>query len=401
METTLSASQIIVQTNFGQPASVVSMLPLVESQRSRINQVKLSVGGSGNNPKELSEINIPADLKSINSVPFLLHDNNVTDKNDPIGRVIIFCTDEAVDQLCNAEHLFIDSTFKACAVRGKLFSQLFIIHARVNGIILPMAYAFMRRKTAAAYSYVLSQIFDQRPTKAKFITMDFERAQAIAAAQTFPNATIKGCYFHLIQIIFRRIRKAGLWSRMQDDDFQVAVRMMAAMSNADPNNIGLAFDEYWDYLEDKGFLQDDRFKSVVQYFEKTFVGDKIRRSGVRKNPRYPASMWVNGSFYYKYWHPRTNATMEATNGVLNYEGGSKYKSLYAVMAQLKSHHQLTLIHLSGEKIGKHRSRPKMTKWNEVRSRVYEVIKNGKKNHTDAVLVLKQIAEASMLLVRKQ
>ena len=54
---------------------------------------------------------------------------------------------------------------------------------------------------------------------------DYEIAAINAFAQVFPNAEIKGCFFHFDQAIWRRIQAFGLQQRYQnDEEFAVVIK---------------------------------------------------------------------------------------------------------------------------------------------------------------------------------
>ncbi|KAF0991328.1 hypothetical protein HZS_5216 [Henneguya salminicola] len=72
--------------------------------------------------------------------------------------------------------------------------------------------------------YVLSQ---------KNVVVDFEKALLNSVKYQFPKSRIIGCYFHMRQEIFRRIKKDG----NPDDEAQIALNMMRSWPSIDDDPI--------------------------------------------------------------------------------------------------------------------------------------------------------------------
>ena len=65
--------------------------------------------------------------------------------------------------------------------------------------------------------------------------MDFERAAINAVEETFPQATVAGCYFHLGQSVYRRVQGLGLTEQFgADGEFKLRVKKLAALAFLPP-----------------------------------------------------------------------------------------------------------------------------------------------------------------------
>ena len=75
--------------------------------------------------------------------------------------------------------------------------------------------ALLTRKTQVLYTAVLEKVKELmagfNPT---IIMADFEPSLRNALRETFPQCTIKGCWFHYTQAVIRKIRKLGLTAEM-------------------------------------------------------------------------------------------------------------------------------------------------------------------------------------------
>lgn len=189
----------------GVSAVVHALLPSELHQRRRINFFPNARDGLPSHPTNPALLVVPDAVRMVGNELFLLHDNKITSEDDPVGRVIILATKNNVYLLVGAKHLFADGTFKICNTRTKLFTQLWTIHGRIGDEVHPLVFAFMQRKTFNAYRHVLATVLQNRVAGADLITMDFEAAQAKAVSEFFPNAIVKGCFFHTVQIVNRKV----------------------------------------------------------------------------------------------------------------------------------------------------------------------------------------------------
>ncbi|CAF1259425.1 unnamed protein product, partial [Didymodactylos carnosus] len=81
--------------------------------------------------------------------------------------------------------------------------------------------------TSARYELVYNEIFSTLKSKAEkyretfaleFVYLDFEQACINAVESEFPAATIRGCWFHYTQCLYRKIQKLGLSTLYEEND---------------------------------------------------------------------------------------------------------------------------------------------------------------------------------------
>jgi hypothetical protein len=68
------------------------------------------------------------------------------------NKIVIMATPKAFEILSKAEQWHVDGTFHVAA---KYYHQLWIIHAWIDGLMVPCAYALMHRRRARDYEIVL------------------------------------------------------------------------------------------------------------------------------------------------------------------------------------------------------------------------------------------------------
>lgn len=402
--TSQKSSAIVADTTFNVGPTEHARLASELSTRTRIGKLRRSSKAPG--AATMAEVVVPECLRTVNGERFLRYENCATaNVNNSVGRMVIFCTDRNVDLLRNSEHLFFDGTFDHVNVKKHLFQQLWIVHARVDGQVMPLAFVYMTRKTTAAYTFALNIIFGGRTVKAKYATMDFDRAQMRAISQLFPTLVIKGCYFHLTQCVFRRARLLGLAKLLKNDDFNILIRMMPAMSNAEKSGIAELFDGYVNMVTSESGFASAALAKLLVYFRKNFVGFYDHNFQCVQKPTYPLSMWVYGAMYYKHCHPRTNCDVEALHSVLNNERRSKYTTLYDAMTQIKQQQKLMYSRLDSLKAGKTMKSTGSRKWERLRTATRNLIRMAKEKEraegqpSCPLELVKNIAGASMVLCR--
>ena len=72
---------------------------------------------------------------------------------------------------------------------------------------------------------------------------DFETGLTVAIRQEFPQAILRGCYFHHTEAIFRKVQKYGLVTKYRKDpDIQAAIRQLMAIGFLPADRIRPFFD---------------------------------------------------------------------------------------------------------------------------------------------------------------
>ena len=161
--------------------------------------------------------------------PFLIAEDGIDE-----DKLIIFASDGNLRQIAEAECLFVDGTFQVCP---RIFYQIFTIHARVNGIHVPLAYLLLPNKRQETYERVFMVLAEKvqlafginlAPTT---IVSDFELGILQAAKAVFPAVVTKGCYFHFCQALLRKLQQLGLQTQYQEDqEVSSFVRHTAALA---------------------------------------------------------------------------------------------------------------------------------------------------------------------------
>ena len=150
--------------------------------------------------------------------------------------------------------------------------------------------------------------------------MDYEKAIWNAARATWENVTLRGCWFHFNQCIYKKVSDLKLdKSYLTHEPTRKMVRRLMTLPLMDHANIGILFEllkeKYHEQINDPN---STKVRDLFAYFEKQWI------QGTNFSPEeYSCFMKII----------RTNNQIEHWNGYIYREGGSKAHNIY-LLAQL-------------------------------------------------------------------
>ena len=212
---------------------LVQQLPTFESCRGQLYNQRAKLIPAL--PQSRADINIEGPWRlTTKGDSFLLADDGDAE------RILIFSTSDNLTHLGAATTIFGDGTFYTCP---DLFTQLYTLHAFVDGAIYPLVYALLPGKSHTIYTRFLNLLketcrqhgIELQPTT---LFIDYETAVRNAAYTVFPGITIKGCFFHYTQCIWRKTQATGLQIHYKtNDDINRLVRRAAVLPLLPMQNI--------------------------------------------------------------------------------------------------------------------------------------------------------------------
>jgi len=111
---------------------------------------------------------------------------------------------------------YVDGTFSYCS------TQMFTIHGFINGYYIPLVICLLSDKsTISCTNYCLKSIFEYSfqnniSIAPSDVVIDCKKAIHFACKTVWPQITIHGCRFHLIQSWNRCIQQNGLSNDYKD-----------------------------------------------------------------------------------------------------------------------------------------------------------------------------------------
>ncbi|XP_042221586.1 uncharacterized protein LOC121866058 [Homarus americanus] len=217
-------------------------------------------------PSTLADLVIPSEYKmTADGEDFLLYDRGPSDQ-----RMLVFSTVQSLRLLENSSDWFADGAFK---VVPELFYQLYTIHSLALKTVIPCVYALLPNKHRATYQDLFHQLLTINPMlNPKTFLIDYEQATRSAIEEVFPNATVKGCFYHLSQNIYRKVNL-----RDYKENIKLKIQMLPVLAFIPQGEVV--------YLVETMPPEAD----PVMYFEDTYIGRQRRHN--RRAPRFPVSTW--------------------------------------------------------------------------------------------------------------
>ncbi|CAF1531365.1 unnamed protein product, partial [Rotaria sp. Silwood1] len=94
-----------------------------------------------------------------------------------------------------------------------------------------------------------------------------------------------GCFFHFSQAIWQQVQEKGLVTKYREDEyFRLNVKKLIALVFVPVDEVTTGFDLIANQF-------DDDVDDLLDYFEKTWIGEPKRRGTCRKKPQYDHNLW--------------------------------------------------------------------------------------------------------------
>ncbi|XP_077294150.1 uncharacterized protein LOC143916777 [Arctopsyche grandis] len=282
---------------------VMARLPKIDSLKRTIQRHRNKTHVPPPLPRTRNEIIIPAQYQTTGNTnqpeQFLQWDSGSATNGE--DRILMFTTQTNLDFLRSCQGVLMDGTFKTTP---HLFTQLYTIHGtrlegpdRKPGKAIPLVFLVLPNKNEETYVRAFHKLKTLLPGwEPDRVMMDFERA-AINGFQThWPRAQVTGCYFHLCQSIYRKIKELGL-SRFygQDTENAMQFKMVSALALVPPENVIDSWVELRDQIMRPWKMRQreeirQKIDKFLDYFEDNYIG--AVDGGVRSPPHVAAiDLW--------------------------------------------------------------------------------------------------------------
>ncbi|CAF3065059.1 unnamed protein product, partial [Rotaria sp. Silwood2] len=140
-------------------------------------------------------------------------------------------------------------------------------------------------KSSDDYKQFFEKVLEQDDFQPESILSDFESGTIKTIKELFPNTVHRGCLFHYGQCIWRHIQENGLSTKYDDDDnFRLNVRKLLSLPFVPASEVIETFELIADEF-------DDEADTLVEYYEKTWIGEKKKQGAGRKKPKFNNELW--------------------------------------------------------------------------------------------------------------
>ncbi|XP_039309456.1 uncharacterized protein LOC120358649 isoform X1 [Solenopsis invicta] len=224
----------------------------------------------------------------------------------------IFSSDVLIDALKTTTEMFVDGTF-SIVPRIPRMIQLYTVHIRYKNTGIAVVFVLCETQTFALYQAIWEKIIEIAPDlkkNVKFIMGDYERATNNALYKCFPEASLKGCWFHYNQAVLRKWRQLDLTN---------APRKLIMIVMSVPLISATLFEQCFTILQDVADTMSSDYPTVLQfmcYLRKTWL---------------PAANKVS-----VYGCPvRTNNIVESFHNTISKKFGSRHPNVWIFIENLK------------------------------------------------------------------
>ena len=307
-------AELAMQEEVGELAAVMPTFPSFKSTMYR-NRKKTYP----NLPTERADVNLDGQwTQTKNGQRLLLRSDGDQDK------ILIFVTDTMLQRLPTVETLYMDGTFAVCP---RIFYQLFTVNIILSGQQFPAVYALLPNKSRATYNRFFTLLKEElqnlgitlRPPR---VLVDFELGLLQAVKLHFPDADVKGCYFHFSQCLWRWVQNNGhVVLYRENEEFRTLIKHAAALAYLPSANVRLAWSTIRLNLSDGSAPAED----FVKYFTSSWTKD------------FPVVMWN----HFQSEEDRTNNRLEGWHNRLNRLAGRDHPNLFQLITLLQKEEAVT------------------------------------------------------------
>jgi len=239
---------------------------------------KSSIVRSLNNHRQIDSTPNPTGpdfVIPVKYLSFVLHDSGANDAN----RILAVGDRDLLLEL-DKDTIYGDGTFDKSP---EIFYQLYTWHAKIGTSYPPCIYFLLRKKDTETYHRMFQILKDLLPRLSPIkILVDFEKACMTSARVSFPEADVKGCYFHLCQSLIRKVNSVGLKNAYESNiNTKLMLKSLCALAFVPGSDVRNVFD-----IVAATFPDEESYNDILTYFLSTYIEGAVGRP-----PQFPIGCW--------------------------------------------------------------------------------------------------------------
>lgn len=207
------------------------------------------------------------------------------------------------------------------------------------------------------------------------VIIDFEQAAFNAISRIWPNAIVKGCFFHFGQAIWRRVNHLGLATLFNtNQQFRRCVELITSLALIPRHDIEIG----WAFIRDQISNYSWQVDELLDYVENTWLSDN--------SSIFHREIWS----HYGTIRGRTNNAVEGFHSKINRHINKSQINIYEILQTIKDIQQenaCELIRLIGGGRNKSRKRAYVAQDQSI-IHLTELYENGGINLIDLMIGLK-------------
>ncbi|KAL7073059.1 hypothetical protein ACQ4LE_008166 [Meloidogyne hapla] len=270
------------------PTPILAQVPNKQAIKKIIKRARIEVEAPPAAPLSLELLQLPHNYQIYKRTEeqeeqFLLADSGIYFEGGRQQRILVFGRASYGTWAHEMKEIFADGTF---SLAPPLFSQLYVILSRKRNWVFPVLYCLLSDKSQSTYERMWALIVNLwHDFEPQSVSVDYETAAINSILITFPMCEIRGCLFHLIQNMKKKLAVEGLTQRYRSDaEFAVQCRMITAVAFLPIEDISLAIMSF-----DAGYMQQE-LDPIIDWFVINYTG-RMRMNGTRTEARFPPTIW--------------------------------------------------------------------------------------------------------------
>lgn len=365
------------------------MVANISSRATQRRIVQSVRGGQANsmNFASLAEIRFEEEQLMLDGESILVHDSGYDDPQ----RFLIFGASSAMNLYRQADLIQADGTFKIVPL---LFSQLYVIHARVQKIIVPVFYVLMPRRTQVLYERVFQKIAEIASASPRLVLTDFEMAAINAYGTTIPQSPRQGCYYHMQEANYANLQQIDIETTNgtqkmsvlyeSNAEFAIDIRLLGSLAFVPLRDLYAVFDEVVAYLQAK---YGNKVVEYIGYFQSTYIGNVVGAN--RAAPLFSPEFW---NLFQRVLDndPLTNNAVEGHNNALRLSSPGHHLTIQRFLKLMMKDITSTKLAIN-EYLGGTSPQKKRKKYRELTKRVRQIV-GTYDLHQNKVMYLKYLSQ---------
>ncbi|RMZ96603.1 hypothetical protein BpHYR1_028538, partial [Brachionus plicatilis] len=213
-------------------------------------------------------------------------------------------------------------------VAPSIFYQLFTINVILKNKNLPVVYALLPNKSQESYIRFFNLLIANIEVQPHNILSDFEKSIHIAIEHSLPGTRVIGCYFHLVQNLWRHIQLYKLVKTYAADPMiRKSFKFIQSLAFIPKKDVIFCFNKLRE-------LAPVKFKCMLDYFEKYYIGSLKKNSNtIRSIPMFQIHLWnINERILNDC--PKTNNSLESWHKQFEIDA-KKHQTTYKLIEQFR------------------------------------------------------------------
>lgn len=196
---------------------------------------------------------------------------------------------------------------------------------------------------------------------------DFEQAIINASYEVFDDVSISCCFFHLGQSLYRNIQENGLqaaYQNLENETVRNQTHMILALAFVPVTDVPRVFQKLKE-------VAVDELDSIIDYFEKNYVGTTARGRRAAVVARYPPILWNQRDAALAGDH-KTNNVSEGWHNRFRLLVGKNHPDFYSFLQEIQKEQADTEIAITEMSLGrKVKANPKK-KWIDYQDKIRNI-----------------------------